>query len=259
MRGFDAALGDVDVLRRRTHLSGVQRQRERDVAHHALEVTGRVDDDLVDPSLFCEHMRLYGIALQPRAVGAAAGEVDEAHLWVQRQRRGRPIARVVGNQGNDVRIEARLLEDFARHFHSDGQGKDRARVGLHHDRIAGGQAREQAGITVPGREGAAANHQSHAAWDDCVALFHLERLILTLGLLPVGALRDAAHLFPGVGHRFQPAVLGVRAAGLERHHEGLARGMHDCVGDLEALLVQPLQDLQRHADPRFRSGLAPGG
>src|SRR5881397_3341454 len=35
--------------------------------------------------------------------------------------------------------------------------------------------------------------------------------------------------------------------------------MHDRVGDLEALLVKPLQDLQRHAHPRFRTGLAPGG
>ncbi|MDT4870730.1 hypothetical protein FQZ97_1058210 [compost metagenome] len=51
----------------------------------------------------------------------------------------------------------------------------------------------------------------------------------------------------------------MRAAGLEGHHEGLAGGVHDRVGDLEAAAVQPLQDFQRYADPGFRPGLAPCG
>ena len=49
----------------------------------------------------------------------------------------------------------------------------------------------------------------------------------------------------------------MRAARLERHHERLPGRVHDGVGDLETALVDPRQDLQRHADPRFGARLAP--
>ncbi|MCY1222459.1 hypothetical protein D9M72_345530 [compost metagenome] len=257
-RRVDAVLRHIDVLRCRAHLARVQRQRERDIAHHALEVAGGVDHDLVDAGLLGIDLGLVRIALQPVAIGAAAGEVDQAHFRAQRQRGRHALGRVVGHQRDQVGVEAGFLQHLARHLDGDRQRQDRARVRLDHHRIAGRQAGEQAGIAVPGREGAAADHQAHAARHHAVALFHAQRFVLALRLFPRGLLRNAAQFVPGIGHGFQAAVLRVRAAGLEGHHEGLAGGVHHRVGNLEAAAVQALQDFQRHADPGFRPGLAPG-
>ncbi len=90
-----------------------------------------------------------------------------------------------------------------------------------------------------------------------IALFHFQRLVLALRLFPVGARGNAPHLVPGVCDRLQSAVLRVRTAGLERHHERLSGRMHDRVRDLEAALVDAREDLEADADPRFWAGLAP--
>ena len=50
----------------------------------------------------------------------------------------------------------------------------------------------------------------------------------------------------------------MRSAGLERHHERLPGRMHDGVGDLEAGLVDAIEDLHADADPGLRTCLAPG-
>src|SRR5439155_26824658 len=51
----------------------------------------------------------------------------------------------------------------------------------------------------------------------------------------------------------------MRPARLERHHEGLAGGVHNSVSDLETPFIEPGQNLQADAGPRFDSGIAPRG
>ncbi|MCY1418446.1 hypothetical protein D9M71_340070 [compost metagenome] len=101
---------------------------------------------------------------------------------------------------------------------------------LDQHRVAGGQAGEQARIGVPGREGGAADHQRQAARDDMPALVQHQRVGLALRLGPARRFRHLGHGAPGVGQRFQGAVLGVGAAGLERHHVALPAGVHHRVG-----------------------------
>ena len=110
-------------------------------------------------------------------------------------------------------------------------------------RVAGGEAREQAGVAVPRRERAAADDEADAARHDAEVLFHPDRLVLALRLLPQRLRRHARQLVPRVRDGLEPAVLRVRAARLERHHERLPRRVHDGVGDLEARLVDPREDL----------------
>ena len=100
--GGDAVGRQVDVLRGGAHLAGVEREREREVLAHRLEVVGRVDDDGVDAGLLGEHDRLAGVVLQPVAEGVAAGEVDQPHLGPHRQRRGQLVGRVLGGEGDQV-------------------------------------------------------------------------------------------------------------------------------------------------------------
>eukprot|EP01022_Parablepharisma_sp_SALTPOND_P021539 TRINITY_DN427_c0_g2_i1.p1 TRINITY_DN427_c0_g2~~TRINITY_DN427_c0_g2_i1.p1 ORF type:complete len:1279 (+),score=502.02 TRINITY_DN427_c0_g2_i1:12957-16793(+) len=258
--GGDAFFGDVDVLWRGTHLARVQRQREGDVVYHPGQVVGAVDDDLVDAGLLGIDLRLAGMAFQPVAVGAAAGEVDQADLRAQRQgARHLGIAGIMRGQRDDVRVEAGLGDDLARHLHRDGQRQDGTRMRLDDDRIAGGQVGEQAGVAVPGREGAAADHQADTARHDAPGLLHHQRRMLALRFFPPGTGGDGAQLLPGAGDGFQRAVLRMRAAGLEGHHEGLAGSVLDRMGDLDTACVEARDDLQRHTGPDLRAGTAPAG
>ncbi|MCY1449291.1 hypothetical protein D9M71_660190 [compost metagenome] len=50
----------------------------------------------------------------------------------------------------------------------------------------------------------------------------------------------------------------MRAAGLEGHHESLARGVHYRMGQSRAQRVEALENFQTGADPRLRAGIAPG-
>ena len=128
---------------------------------------------------------------------------------------------------------------------------------LDDDGVARGQAGEQAGIAVPGREGGAADHQRHAARHHGEVLFHADGIVLALRLFPDRDAGNARHFLPRVGHGLEAAVLCVRTAGLEGHHEALAGGVLHRVSDLEAQLVQARQDFHRHADPGARAGAAP--
>ena len=85
-------------------------------------------------------------------------------------------------------------------------------------------------------------------------LLHPQRGPLALRLLPHRRVGVPGLLGVRVGDRFERPVLGVRAAGLERHHERLPAGVHDRVRDLEAARVDPVEDLQAHrgTDPRAR-------
>src|SRR6185295_9107573 len=112
-------------------------------------------------------------------------------------------------------------------------------------------------IAVPRRERAAADNEGYAARNDPESLVHPYRLVLALRLFPARLRRHAAHLVPRVGYGFEAAILRMRATRLERHDERLAGGMHDRVRDLEAGLVDPIEDLEADADPRFGAGLAP--
>jgi hypothetical protein len=131
-------------------------------------------------------------------------------------------------------------------------------VWLDDHRIAGGQGGEQARVGVPGREGRAADHQRRSPADHLEVLLHHQRRVLALRLLPVRLARHEAHFTVRISHRLQPAILGVRPAGLEGHAEALAGGVHHRPGDLEAGLVQPVEDLQAHAGAAVDAQLLPG-
>src|SRR2546426_1527373 len=108
---------------------------------------------------------------------------------------------------------------------------------LDHDGIAGGEAREHAGVAVPGRESIATDDKTYTARHDPIMLLHFQRLVLALRLLPVRFLRHPAHFVVRVGDGLQTAILRMRTGRLKSHHEGLSRRMHYGVGDLEATLI----------------------
>ena len=131
-------------------------------------------------------------------------------------------------------------------------------MGLDDHRVAGGQRGEEAGVAVPGRERVAADDQRHAAGHDPVVLLHPDRLALGR-LLPDHRGRHALLLDERADDRLDGAVLGVRAAGLERHHERLPAGVHHGVRDLEGALVDRVHDLEAHRRTGERAGVPPGG
>ena len=166
-------------------------------------------------------------------------------------------AAFVHGQQQGVGIEAGLLEHLAADLDSDGEWQDGARVRLDDHWIAGGQAGENAGITVPGGEGRAADGERHAARHDTVDLFHDQRVVLALRLGPDGGCRRPGHFGIGIGDGLETAVLGVRAAGLKGHHEGLAGGLGNGVGHFETGGVEALQNLQADTDPVFDGSSSP--
>ncbi|MDR8775310.1 hypothetical protein FEP92_05733 [Burkholderia multivorans] len=256
--GADAVARHIDVLRRGAHLPRVQRERERDVLRGGFQIVGRVDHDLIDACLLGVDLRLMGVTFEPRAVLRAAGEVDQLDLGAQREVLHEcAVVRLRGEQRHDVRIEAGLAQHIARDPHGDRERQDCAGMGLHDHRVAGREIGEQAGIAVPGRERAAAEHEPGAARDDRVTLLHRERRVLALRLFPMRIGRDAAQLVPRIGDGLERAVLRMRAAGLERHHERLARRVHHAVRDFEAGAVQAREDLEADTDPRAPAGFAP--
>ena len=89
------------------------------------------------------------------------------------------------------------------------------------------------------------------------ALVEQQRILLALRLDPARRFRHLGHRPPGIGQRFQPAILGMRAACLERHHEGLAGGVHHRVGQGRAQRIESLENLQAGAHARPRAGVTP--
>src|SRR5205814_7912559 len=81
--GLDAVPRNQHVLRGGAHLSTVEGQGEGEIAAHAGEVVGRVDDDGVDSGLLGVHVGLSGVAFQPVTELRRAGEVDDAYLRPQ--------------------------------------------------------------------------------------------------------------------------------------------------------------------------------
>ncbi len=132
-------------------------------------------------------------------------------------------------------------------------------MGLDQDRVAGGEGGEQARVAVPRGEGVAADHQGDAPADRGELLAQLQGVALALGLGPVGPSGGGAGLLRvRVRHGLQAAVLGVRAACLERHHERLAAGVHDGVGELVGAGGDPGEYLQADQGARLGPGVPPG-
>ncbi len=187
------------------------------LSHMPRKFAVEVDDDRVDARLLRVDELVRKRLAQPGAEGRAAGEIDDPdrrmpHEVLRDRRRG-----LVRGEQRDVGIEARLAQDFAQSPDRDRAGQDRRRMRLDDHRVAGGEAGEEAGIKVPGREGRAADLDRDAARHDAEALHQADGLALALRLLPPSLARRAAHLGDRIGHRLETAVLRVRAARLEGH------------------------------------------
>ena len=127
-------------------------------------------------------------------------------------------------------------------------------------RVAGGEAREHAGIGVPRREGGAADRHGDAARHDAPLLVHTQRLRPRPAAFPSAPLAGTLVISAiGVGNSLQRAVLRVRPTRLERHHERLAGCVLHGVGDGEALLVEAMNDLEAYAGARLDAGRRPAG
>ncbi len=244
--GLDATGRHEDGLGGGAHLAGVQGQGEGQVAQHRLVGVGGVDDDVVHASQLGIHLGLTGVVDEPLAEHVAAGEIHRLDRRVGGQ--GLGGGAFVGNaQADQVGVDAVLGQHGADGAHGDGGRQDGVAVGLDDHRVAGGQRREEARIGVPGGEGAAAHHQADAAADDLEVLLHDQGRVLALGLFPHGLGGHEALFAPGVGHGLEAAILGVGRASLKGHHPALAGGHHHRVGQLEALLVEAVEDLQTDA------------
>lgn len=201
---------------------------------------------------------LAGVLLQPVAEGGGAGVVDDPDLGADREALGDALAGPLGGQRDQIRVEARLAQHLAGDGHREGQRKHGARVRLDQHRVAGGEGGEEAGIAVPRGERVAADEEGDAATGRDERLVQLQRVALALRLGPVGGVRGTDLLPVGVRDGLQAAVLGVRAARLERHHEGLAARVHHGVGQLVGAGTDPRQDLQTDQGPDLRSRRPPG-
>ncbi len=253
----DTVTRHVNVLRGGTHLAGVQRKGERQVAGNRLEILNRINNHLIHTSFFGVDQGVASIFFQPVTVLAAAGKVDQLDGLVQCQLLGGVFRWLVSGQQDHIRIEAGFGQHFAGDSNGNGQRQNRARVRLHNYGVTGCQRGKQTGVTVPGREGGATNHQTNATGHDFELFLHLDGIVLALGLDPVNQTGDTGHFLPGVGHGFQRTLLGVRATGLEGHHEALTRGVLHSVSDLEAALIQAMQDFQANTHPGLRASIAP--
>ena len=212
------------------------------------------------PAFFGVHLRLPRVLLEPVAVGGAAGEVDDAAP--------RAAARAVCATSSPAScatsvttfgIEAGFGQHFARDPHRDRERQDRRRMRLHDDRVAGGEVGEEARdsrSTSGNVQQPMTSPMPRGTMRKCFSI----RIgsFLPCGFSHCALAGIALHLVPRVGDGFEPAVLRVRAARLERHHERLAGRVHDRVGDQRssALLIR-CEDLEAHADPRFGSRLPP--
>ncbi len=103
---FDAMPRHIDVLWGGTHLPCIQRKRKSDVAGDTFKIVDGVDDDLVHACFFGIDLCLMGIAFKPFAVGAAAREVDQLHLWPEREFLCRVVACRMHDQRDNIGIEA---------------------------------------------------------------------------------------------------------------------------------------------------------
>src|SRR5262245_15212024 len=257
--GLDAVTRDQEVLRCSTHLAGVERQGEGDVRGHSTEVIGGIDDDGVDPSLLGVDVSLPGVLLQPVAVLRGTREVDDLHIVVGGEYGCQSLAVALGSQADEVGVEPELGQRLPGNRDSDRQRQHGPRVWFDHDRVPRHQAREQTRVRVPRGERVAAHDKCQPARHDVKGLGHAQRVTLALRLLPVGRAGMPRHLGVGVRNGLERPVLRVWAARLERHDERLAGRLHDCMGELEAALVDPVDDLDANGCPRQRTCVAPFG
>ena len=199
--------------------------------------------------------------LEPGAEGRAAGVVDDRDLVALGEGLGEALPVGLGGELHEGRVEAGLLEHLAGDLDRDRERQHGARVRLDDDGVAGDERGEDAGVGVPRRERVAADDERDAARHEAVVLLHPGRrrvaLAVTARLLPEHRGGHALLLDEPGRDRLDRAVLRVRPTGLERHDERLARRVHDGVGDLEAALVDPVDDLDAHRGPHLRTGVPP--
>ena len=118
---------------------------------------------------------------------------------------------VVGDgQRDEVGVDAVFGEHGADGADGDRGRQDGIAVRLDDDGVAGRQRGEQAGVGVPGREGAATDDDADATPHNLEVLLHHQRRVFALRFFPDGFGRHEALFAVGVGHCFEAAVLGVR-------------------------------------------------
>ncbi len=111
---LDALAGHQDVLRRRAHLTAVQRERERHVAQHGGVLVGGINDHRVDPGHLGIEPSLSSVLMQPSSEVVAAGEVDAGY-----RRMGREGLRVFRLVADGQRYNVRVESLFSQHVTQD--------------------------------------------------------------------------------------------------------------------------------------------
>ena len=195
---------------------------------------------------------------QPLAEDVAAGEIDRLDRRVGDQLLRR-LALGRHAQRDQVGVDAVLGEHGADRPDGDRGGQDGVAVRLDDDRVAGRQRGEQAGIGVPGREGAATDDDADATADDLEVLLQHQWRVLALRLFPGRLVRHETLLAVSVGDGLEAAFLRVRGAGLKGHHPALAGGHHHRVRQFETLPVQAVEDFQADPGAAIGAGGLPAG
>ena len=152
--GIDTVFGHKNVLSGGTHLTGVQAQGKRQVAHHGFEVIGGIDDDGVGTGLLGVDLRLRAVLFQPVTKRGVAGKVDQFHFWTPSQGHGFRLGGIgIHKQGYDMRRQPLLFQHFLRNLDADGCRQHGTGMRLDHNRVTGHEGGKQARVGVPGREG----------------------------------------------------------------------------------------------------------
>src|ERR1700740_770039 len=108
--GLDPVLGNIEILRSGTHLTGIKRDRESQVLYHPGKIIRGINDNLIYSSFFCITRGFSGLLLQPLSVLSASGKIDDFNFRTQGELLRSVVIRIMGNQSNDIRVKTTFVQ-----------------------------------------------------------------------------------------------------------------------------------------------------
>ena len=126
--GANAALRDINVLRRRTHLCREQTHRRSQTFDHGIEIFYRVDNDRVHARSLRVTERRPGVRFDPRTEARTACEIDDGRLRMFDQHFAERLFDRIEAQCDEIRVKTARRQHLATLAYSDRHGQHTGRV-----------------------------------------------------------------------------------------------------------------------------------